>query len=102
MRLVDASKVLKFIEESPLAKGFWGGPNAILAFDNLTDAMDRGDIDPDPVLDIRPGGKVTHDVHPEWGTGEVLAVSGCEAWVQFENRPYSKYYRTSKLTVVGT
>ncbi|WP_433748278.1 hypothetical protein [Paenibacillus amylolyticus] len=45
-RLIDADKLLKWIEESPEAEGFWGYGNQVLeataAFDNLTEAIETG------------------------------------------------------------
>ncbi|MGR6763179.1 hypothetical protein ACU1JV_15180 [Paenibacillus sp. T2-29] len=51
-RLIDADKLLKWIEESPEAEGFWGEGEmtvqATQSFDNLDDAIALGKFDPDP------------------------------------------------------
>ncbi|MEJ3719294.1 hypothetical protein WGM54_14840 [Paenibacillus polymyxa] len=50
-RLIDADKLLKWLEESPKAAGFWGEGGADIdehdAFDNLTDEIDSGGFQPD-------------------------------------------------------
>ncbi|MEE4566846.1 hypothetical protein V2U94_04315 [Paenibacillus polymyxa] len=50
-RLIDADKLLKWIEESPEAEGFWGEGEmtvqATQSFDNLDDAIALGKFDPD-------------------------------------------------------
>ncbi|WP_339193774.1 hypothetical protein MKY95_18720 [Paenibacillus sp. FSL P4-0176] len=50
-RLIDADKLLKWIEESPEAAGFWreGGPDIDEhdAYDNLMDAINMGVFKPD-------------------------------------------------------
>lgn len=43
---ISAEKLLKWLEESEEAKGFWGsGEKSVEAFDNLTDAINNGDLD---------------------------------------------------------
>lgn len=58
-RLIDADKLLEWIEKDLKADGFWLGTCAVEAFDNLTDAINQGTFDPDPIPPtIKPGDKV--------------------------------------------
>lgn len=41
-KAISSDKLLKWIENSPLADGFWLGTGAVVAFDNLKDVINDG------------------------------------------------------------
>ncbi|MNH66493.1 hypothetical protein D3C73_185240 [compost metagenome] len=56
-RLIDADELLEWMEKSPDAEGFWQEGSmhtGNTAFDNLTDAINKGLFDPIPPT-IKPG-----------------------------------------------
>ncbi|MNW52514.1 hypothetical protein D3C74_300370 [compost metagenome] len=104
-RLIDADKLLKWIEESPEAEGFWGeGEMTVQAtesFDNLDDAIALGKFDPDPPQqpDIQIGDRVQH----KWidhGVGTVMGFSECLINVQFPD-VYASCFEENLLKVEG-
>lgn len=91
VKLIDANKLLKWIEEDKGAEGFWGEGEmvhqATCSFDNLTDAINEGKFDPDtpPVPTIKPGDKVRHPYYDE-GIVKVYDLNGDgRALVAFED-----------------
>lgn len=56
-KLISADKLLEWIEENPNATGFWEG-NPHTAFDELTDAIESGILDPDRPHEIKRGDPV--------------------------------------------
>jgi len=60
---ICAEKLLKWIESDKRAEAFWiDGLDSTVAFDNLSDAIDAGELAPDPLPlpTIKPGDKVRH------------------------------------------
>lgn len=58
---ICAEKLLKWLESDDRAEAFWiDGLDSTVAFDNLSDAIDAGELAPDPIPlpTIKPGDKV--------------------------------------------
>ncbi|MGG4145677.1 hypothetical protein ABEW34_21505 [Paenibacillus algorifonticola] len=45
-RLISSQKLLSFLENSMEASSFWRGEGALSFFDELTDAIENGQLDP--------------------------------------------------------
>ena len=57
LRIIDADKLLEWLEVDMRAIEFWRGGEGVEAFDNLTDAINNGEFEPDPIPlpTIKPG-----------------------------------------------
>lgn len=98
-RLIDADKLLEWMEKSPDAEGFWQEGNMYMgntAFDNLTDAINEGLFDPIPLPTIKPGDKVMYKRSSSYGVGE---VKGIDAFVKFENMDFTTRVSLDDLEV---
>ncbi|MEK5167149.1 hypothetical protein NYE69_33245 [Paenibacillus sp. FSL R5-0527] len=75
---VDAQKLLKWLESDKRAEAFWiDGLDSTVAFDNLSDAIDAGELAPDPIPlpTIKPGDQVviTDAMNPDFiGTKAIV------------------------------
>ncbi|TKH42088.1 hypothetical protein C1I60_22595 [Paenibacillus terrae] len=104
-RLIDADKLLKWIEESPEAEGFWGEGEmtvqATQSFDNLDDAIALGKFDPDSAKqpDIQVGDRVRHK-RIDHGVGIVTGFSEGNTNVLFP-RVYSSCLPENIVKVEG-
>ena len=89
-RLIDAEKLLKWLDESPEASKFWITHIApIEKHDLIEDAINQGKFDPDPIPPtIKPGSKA---VHPD--LGEVMVCDEPVIHVLREIEEYEVYLR---------
>lgn len=108
-RLIDADKIMEWINYE-IAKKFpdeekqyADGRQSVMTL--LKRRIEQGVFIPDPIPPtIKPGDKVRHIKHPEWGVGEVnrLHGAGISATVYFSNVPYvPRYHRLSDLEVIS-
>lgn len=89
-KLISADKLLAWIENSAEAKGFWLGTCAVEAFDNLTDAIERGHFDPaeeikipDVVVIKETGVKgIIVDIQYEHNRYQLAGVSGWQYGIE--------------------
>lgn len=87
VKLIDADKLLKWLEES---ESNWYsrkygeyGEGHVKAYSNVADAVESGDFDPDtpPVPTIKPGDKVRHKIY---GIGELIWISDNQNYGLFQ------------------
>lgn len=89
VKLIDADKLLKWLEESPEAAKFWiTRVEPIEKYDLIEDAIGMGMFDPDtpPVPTIKPGDRVLHGIH---GLGTAVSeeiTHGNTVFVNFDEQ----------------
>lgn len=111
MKLIDADKLLKWIDENIDSIQRWNGR----VCESIAEQIEEGTFDPTPPVqpDIKPGDKVRHKdkAYQPYGIGVVkeISKSGKQAyvhWPEYDKKhfkwgpPTPSYYRLDKLEVI--
>lgn len=88
-RVIDADKLLQWIESHDDADPFWWGPESVTAFDKLTDEINIGAFDPAPATQeikigetVRiPGVETGHKVTDIQYVHDRFQLEGVSGWL---------------------